>query len=374
MTADEERQGAEMFAAGRSERDVAEALGCSPSTAHRLRERLQSAGAVTGNQAGETTVSTEDGQQDGTADDSLRDVVETALRGELLAALAEQREQMAANLADLEARAAASGGAIAALDAERRLLLADGKDAAQLRPRVASAKDDLADWQTSAEIVRQQIALVDQRIVEVQAEQQLAELREQLAPAVAERDAAIRATGGRMAAAVLAVKTAAEEFTAALADEKAARDRVEQLAAEVASLAGSLGEQGPDLPAEPESTVLSVGWAGHGGGELELARAMNAARQGRAELVAKHLAEAFGWLPPTKAEQAAEMEQWRQRNAEMDRQMHQPSPAPEPWTRQDTASVGVDQNGREVRYSPGYRPPRPPHPHDAYWGGAPYTG
>lgn len=387
MTADEERQGAEMFAAGRSERDVAEALGCSPSSAHRLRERLERAGAVTGNQAGETPVSDQDGSaEDGSGLEMTpvrrafgSDVVLTHPGlAEIDAAGAEiELEAERAELADLVTaygqRAQISLTAIQDLEAERLRILADGGDAVQLRDKVATARQDLQDWTDATGLHQQKLAVVEERLAGFAARRDLEGMRGQLAPAVAERDAAIRSTGGRMATAVLAVKAAAEEFTAALADETAARDRAELLAAQVASLAGSLGEPGPDVPAEPESTVLNVRGGDIRGAELELVRAMNAAKLGRAELVAKHLAEAFGWLPQSREEQAADAELWRQKRAAMDRQMLAPKPAPQAWTRPDTASVGVDQNGREVGY-PGYRPPRAPHPLDAYWGGAPYTG
>ncbi len=352
MTADEERRGAEMFAAGRSEREVAEALGCSPSSAHRLRERLQGAGAP--NHAEETTVSTDDG--------SVRDEVDDAMRVELLAQLGGKRDELIGRLADLQGRAAASRQALDGLEAERLALLAASQDAAPLRPRVASASADLADWQTAAGQVQQQIAIADQRIAEVNAEQELADMRALLAPAVAERDAAIRSTGGRMAAAVLAVKAAAEEFTAALADEEAARARAELLAAQIASLAGSLGQPGPDVPAEPESTILNVHGGDVGGAELELGQAMAASRLGHVEQVARHLAEVFGWLPPTRAEQAAEWERWRLLRVEQDRQMLQAKPAPQAWTRPDTSQVNLDADGREVWA--GYRPPIPAGPRD----------
>jgi hypothetical protein len=365
LTDDEEERGAEMFARGASERQVAEALDVGAGTAHRLRDRLagriaELAALAAEGKPEETTVSNDDG--------GVRDEVDAAMRVELLAQLGAKRDELTAQLADLGARADASRQALADLEAERLALLDNNQDAAPLRPRVASARDDLNDWLTAAGRVQQQIAIGEQRIAEVQAEQQLADMRAELAPAVAERDAAIRATGGRMAAAVLAVRAAAEEFTAALADEEAARGRAELLAAEVASLAGSLGLPGPDVPAEPESTVLAIRGGDIGGPELALYRAMGAARNQSAPQVAAYLAEAFGWLPQTREQQAADAELMRARWAETNRQMRQAQPAPQPWTRPDTASVGVDANGHEVRHNPGYRPPLPPGPRDHLFG------
>jgi hypothetical protein len=363
LTAEQEETAAEHFARGATDRQVADAIDVGTGTANRLRHRLAARITELAAQAAgseETTVSTED-------DGGVRDEVDNVMRGELLTQLGEKRDELIGQLADLQGRAAASRQALDGLEAERIKLLAAGQDAAPLRPRVASASADLADWQTAAGLVQQQIAIADQRIAEVQAEQQLAGMRAELAPAVAERDAAILATGDRMAAAVLAVKAAAEEFTAALADETAARDRAELLAARIASLAGSLGEPGPNLPAEPETTVLPVHGGDVRGPELELVRAMTAARQGNAEVVARHLAEVYGWLPPTRAEQAAELERWRQVRAEQDRQMLQAKTASQPWTRPDTSSYEVDASGRVIRW-PGYRPPLPPGPQDHMFG------
>jgi hypothetical protein len=389
LTPDEEARAATQFALGASDRQVAAALGVGTGTANRLRHRLAdritelAALAAAASETGETPVGAEDGNTEDSGSGLAMTPVRRALgsgvvlhhpelgaidtaaeRGERLAQETKRREELAARLADLEERAAASRQALAILEAERTTLLADGKDAAPLRPRVASASADLADWETAAGMVRQEVGLAEACITAIQAEEELTALREQLAPSVAERDAAIRATGGRMAAAVLAVREAAEEFTAALLDEKAARERADLLAAQVASLAGSLGQPGPDMPAEPESTILNLHGGDIRGPELELVRAMGAARMGHVELVAKHLAEAFGWLPQSREEQAAEWEQWRLQRAERDRQMLQPKPAAEPWTRPDR-SFDVDQNGREIRY-PGYRPPRAPHPMDTY--------
>jgi hypothetical protein len=360
MTPDEERRGAELFAAGKSEREVAKALDVSPSSAHRLRERLDAAsGTVT-----ETKETPVDG--DAGDDSGVRDEVDEAMRAELLAQLRSKHDEMTAQLTDLAERANASRTALAELEAERLALLDAGQDAAPLRPRVASATADLADWETAGSLLQQRIAAVGQRATEVMAEQQLADLRSQLAPAVAERDAAVRSTGDRMATAVLAVKAAAEEFIAALADEQAARDRAELLAAQVASLAGSMGQPGPDLPAEPESTILPSRWD-QLGGHMPIDLAIQAANAGRPpKTVAGHLADADGELPPTREEQAAEQARMHEAWMERDRQMRQPKPAPQPWTRPDTSSVDVDANGREVWV--GYRPPLPPGPQDHLFG------
>lgn len=97
-----------------------------------------------------------------------------------------------------------------------------------------------------------------------------------------------------------------------------------------------------------------------GGAELALVRASWRAREGNAAAVAVQLAEAFGWLPPSPEEQAAEWERLRRLRA--------PQPAPQrgqPWTRPDVSSVDVGEYGREI-----YQPRYPPHPLDSYWGWA----
>jgi hypothetical protein len=367
MTPEQARRGAEMFAAGSTEREVADELGCSPSSAHRLRERL-----ADDRETRETAVSDQDGHQDdATAVASAEDEVDAAGRRETLLQLGEMREDAAGQLADLEARAAASRGALAALDAERVKLLFEGKDAAQLRPRMQSARDDLADWETSAGFARQNIAAIDQRIAEVQAVEQLAEMRVQLAAAVAERDAELARTGARMRAAVTAVHDAADEFVNALADEQAVTDRVERLEQAVASAAVHLGQSAP-VVAPPEGTGLWIEPTTNGPG-LALLQAVNAARVGHVQLVAERLGTAFGYLPPTREENAANLEEMLRRRAEQDRVMRAGAQG-EPWTRGDTSSYDVDQNGREIRYNPGHRPPVAPHPRDAYLGFTPRTG
>jgi hypothetical protein len=381
LTEAEERRGSEMYAAGATETEVADALGISRSTAHRLRERLHAAGVeVVDLMGGEpkddapipgmTPMPAEIGTGVVLHHPELGAADAAAERAQRLADLHERRGELSERLADLEERAAASRRALSGLDAERVTLLADGNDAAPLRPRVQSARDDLADWETSAGMVRQQIAECEVRIAEVQAAEQLAELRVQLAEAVVERDVAVRATGGRMEAAVLAVRDAAVEFTAALNEEREARDRAEQLAAQVAGVAHELGQPGPDVPGEPQSTALFI--PEHylaGGPGLALARAVqlvSSQRLDAAKAVAAQLAEAFGWLPPTREEHAAEQLRMQQAWAERQRMAEQAKKVPLPWTRPDTGQVAIDENGREI-YLTGYRP-AVPHPMDAWHG------
>ena len=342
------------------------------ATANRLRHRL--AGRITELAAlaagsEETAVGAQDEHQaDGPADPwELTELPAVDYDAEL-AALQEMRDGLADRIAAYGQRAHVSSSALVELEAERVRILADGGDAVQLRDRLATARQDLADWTDAARLHEDKLAAVNARIAELGARQDLAALRAELAPAVAERDTAVRATGGRMAAAVLAVRAAAEEFTAALADEEAARGRVKRLAAEIGGLAASLGAPGPNVPAEPESTILAARQDA-GGPEEALNRAVQAVTSGwPLKVVAGHLADADGFLPPTREERAAEAELLRARWAEAHRVMRQPAPAPQAWTRPDGAtSVDLDANGREIRY-PGYRPSLPPGPRDHLFG------
>lgn len=176
----EEARGAEMFAGGAPEREVAAELGISASTAHRLRERLQQAAGAAddaGDGAGPLVGSVfrmrllPDGGAvivDPAA--GVAEEVEDAMRGEVLAQLRQARDDAAAVVADLEARAEASRQAIAALDAERLELLAAGRDAAPLRPRRADAAADLADAETAIGMARQPVAEAEARVADAEAE------------------------------------------------------------------------------------------------------------------------------------------------------------------------------------------------------------
>lgn len=327
LTAGQEERAAVMFAAGASEREVADELGCSASTAHRLRLRLE----------GEPQEDAE------------------------LAALQQMRVALAEQIADHQGRAEASRKAIGALTAERDELLAEGKDAAPLRSRVGSAVMDLEDWTRAAELLAPKLAAVDARIAGIEARRELTAMRAVLAAAVAERDEVLAGIGDRQRAAVLAVKSAAEEFVATYREEEAARLRVEQLATAVTAGAVSLGEPLPDVPAAV-GTMLQPPHDAIAGPALALVRATYRAREGNVAAVAVQLAETLGWLPPDPAELAADLERMRQMYAQ---QQRPPQPQGEPWTRPDASPVSLDAHGQEIRWA-GWRPPLPAHPLDAY--------
>lgn len=387
LSASEEDQAARLFAGGASDRQVAAALEVGTGTANRLRHRLAAriaelSGHAAGDEPQETAV---EEQQDGIEEGGGALEVTPVLRAfgsdvvlthpglaEIEAAAPEieleaERDELVKAIAMHEDRAAASRGALAGLEAERIRLLDSDSDAAPLRPRIAQARDDLADSETAAQLARGRLAPVEARLAELAALRDLAAMREQLAAAVAERDAECARTGDRQRAAVLAVRDAAVEFVAALADERRVVDRVDQLERAVAAGAAAYGEPRPVVPPAP-GTGLHVDPSLAAGGPLALMRAFSEAQVNRPEAVAVRLAEAYGWLPPDPAEVAAEMERMRAWREGMARQAAAPQTG-QPWTRGDTSQVGLDRGGREIGGAAW--PWGRPHPLDAYWGGTP---
>jgi hypothetical protein len=242
LTEDDEARGAELFAAGKSEREVADELGCSASTAHRLRERLQEAAGIAGDAgsgAGPLLGSTihmrllpGGGAVIVDPAEGIGDAVESAMREEVLAQLRQARDDASAVVADLEAWAEASRRAIAALDTERLELLAAGRDAAPLRPRRADAVADLADAETAIGMARGPVADAEARIADAKAE---------IAAAEAER---IRQEAVKLGAR-LAPKAAAALRAAVLGDGtvRALADLASQLARAEAVSGRSWGDE-----------------------------------------------------------------------------------------------------------------------------------
>jgi hypothetical protein len=150
---------------------------------------------------------------------------------------------------------------------------------------------------------------------------------------------------------VIGLRDAAVDFTATLADERAAVQRAGELAAAVAAGAAMLGEPLPDVAPEVSTSLLVD--PGHASGRpLALMRAFSEARIGDAEAVAVCLAEAFGWLPPDPAELAAEQERlrrprWRTRST---------GPPRSAWTATATRWRPRTPTGRASsrRYAPGH--------------------
>ena len=356
LTEAQEARGAEMFSAGASERDVAEALGCSASTAHRLRERLQNAAPA----VPAATVPAELGEPDATV---APEPDETA---QALTALYAQRAGQAEVIEGLEQREATSLTAMSELKHQQLGELAEGRADVGLRERHKNAAEDAADWHTAADLARDKLRLIDMQIADLEARRALGAMRAELAAAVEARDAACAATGERQRAAVLAVRDAAAEFVQVVADEQAAVSRAADLAAAVTAAAVHLGEPVPEVPAVASTALWLHPDAANTGGALALARAINRAREGNVQDTAVQLATAFGWLPPDPAQIAAERERLLA--------MRAPEPEPEPrqpWTRPGTSSVPLDRDGNEL---PPWMTARPPHPSDAYPGTPAPTG
>jgi outer membrane murein-binding lipoprotein Lpp len=278
LTAEQETRGAQLYAGGATERDVAEALSCSPSTAHRLRERLDGGPAEPG------------GQEDGAVDELTR-----------------QRDELAARVAALEARAEAARSQVATIELERREALARADDGASFAGRRRQALEEAEDAAESARVLSGEVARIEQQLAEDADRRELARQRDELAAAIAERDAVYAASGDRQRAAVLAVRDAAAGWVAVYTDERRTAGRVEQLAAEVTERAQRLGGPLPAV-APPASTRLTVSPAESysGGAGLALEQAAYAAQEGpsRAPRVAELLGRANGWLPAGAAEQS----------------------------------------------------------------------
>lgn len=152
LTPDQEARGAEMYASGASERQVSEALACSPSTAHRLRERLQEASV-----APSATTVTAEAAEAPPGDAAARVLELTGLAETAAAAHAET----ATTVATFVGRAEAARAGAAALEQERGEILLAGGDAAALRGRMASARDDLDDCELAEQLARERLQAIE---------------------------------------------------------------------------------------------------------------------------------------------------------------------------------------------------------------------
>lgn len=344
MSPEQEQQVADALAEGLSQREAARRVGVSPTAVARVAARQPATQAT---EPEETTLTADHEDQAGPQ------------LAELEAALAGKRQELAEALEVHQERARASESAIATLEQERLDGLRDGRDVVPLRTRRADAEANLADSRTVAAMIAGQLAEVGVQLAAIVDRRGLAQLRAELDAAVAERDAVASQTGPRQRACVEAVRAAAEGFVLALSDEREATGRVDELAAAVAAGAAALGEPGPVVPAAAGTGLWVSPDQAVTGGPLALLRALNEARTGNAQAVAIRLGEAYGWTPapPPTAEEIAE---WQARQAEM--ALHRGPHQGQPWTRPDTSSVDVDAQGNELRQ----RPPRQPHPSDAY--------
>jgi hypothetical protein len=347
LTPEEERRGGELFAEGKSEREVAAELHVGRGTAHRLRERLAERAAA-GSEPEETTTVTEHDEHQAAAPGPLE---MTALQGPTAEEDAAELDRLTVLRGDLadevvkhEGRAAASAQALAALEAERSELLAADRDAQPLRPRLRDAADDQRDELDKAGIARGRLAEVVRQILAVEARQADRAMRADLAAAITERDRILAGIGTRQRAAILAVKMAAEDMCAASAEDRAAQQRVEQLAAAVTANAAALGLAAPVVPLAV-STWLQV----PAGVEapLPFRQMMWSAQEGQAQRVALRLAENFGWLPPDPAVIEADRERWLAMRAQQPVTL----PAPPSEVVMDPrygASYGIDEHGRPL--------------------------
>jgi len=276
-----------------------------------------------------------------------------------LAARAGEREQLAAVAAGHDERAAAAWAEAHDLERQRLELIDAGADAVPLRQKIREAQDTAEDAETAAARVRARIAVLDQEVAAGLARRDQTRAVAELGEAVAERDQVLSRTGQRQRDAVAAVRAAAEEFTAALADEMAAIRKADDLTARVAR-----GGSVPVVPL-PVTTSLSVPGDLVGREPVALLRAIHEARAGNVRAVAEQLAAAFGYLPqpPPSAEQIAAGQQARAELLERNRLLLRGVKPLPPALQDGSASVSLDEHGNPLRP---LRPAYQPQPSDSY--------
>jgi hypothetical protein len=352
MTPEQESRGAELFAAGKTEREVAAELGVGNASAHRLKLRLDA--------QDQADVPAEDAvlptpEEDAAAVDA---VLEEAASDGALAELTRIRDEITTALETQVARAEASARAVNDLEQQQTDHLAAGLDASALRPRLRDARDDLADWARSVGLLQQRLAEVDEHIAAWHASKELDRMRGELDAAVAERDAVFARTGERMRAAVLAVREAAQEFTAALSDEREAEARAGQLAQAVGASV-----------AAPVRTAISAPPGFDSGAPLALTRAIQEAYKGDVTAVARRLGEVNGWLPPGPPT-PEELEQFRKVAEDRERMVAEAKAAASrgPRAPEEPQVASVDHFGRPFDKFGNELVPRGslPHPLDVY--------
>lgn len=346
MTPEQEKRGAELFAAGATEREVAEELGVGAGSANRLHKKLRQQEA----EAEAAPETTEPEQHD----EAVLQAADEVITDEAMALLEADRDRLAGQLLAFQERAQASWSGKQTLEQERDQLLLDTGDASGVDQRLEDADRNLRKWVRGAELITPQLAEVNARIGRLSGYRELADLRAGLDAAVAERDEVHSRSGDRQRAAVAAVRAAAEDFCAVAADERVVTGKVAALASAVTQRAMQLGEAMPGIP-EPPKTGLTVRGDVRGP-ELALVRALTQALAGDVAAVARHLAEVNGQLPTEPS--AEEIERFRQMTADRERQLVEQKSAPGPGGSQ-AHTADLDHTGREIW-------PRPPHPLDVY--------
>lgn len=371
LTPEQERRGAELFAEGKSEREVAKALGVGAGTAHRLHERIQAADAAAREDAegleltplrpyplsmlpadaavqeAEAIVA---GQRPTVGPETAAEIQEAerdAVGAEIVDALTAKRAELAEALTGHQERAAASQAAIASLDAERLELLAAGRYAAPLRGRRADAESDLADSRAIIGMIEAQLAEIDAQLGAHQAAQREAE-------AQAARDEA-RIEGERL------VVTARDKLRGAVVGDVAVGELL-RVATSLARLEHASGcwwdaeVLPPALPGNPRDAwlrdVQAVWAAAKTGGQAAVQQALSRldgrwVERDRAEFAAMH----------TEAAERLRQTQFRAAPADGD-------PVTPAWL---PAAVGLDEYDRPILHDPVFVPQKP-RPDLGYWG------
>ena len=342
MTPEQETRGAELFAEGKSERQVATELDVGVGSAHRLRVRLT---------AKEKAAAEESAPEpaDGPEVFLMTALPEPDYEAEL-AALAEIRDGQAVQLQNFVERADASRQAIAGLEAERLQLLDADRDAAPLRPRIASAAEDLNDSETAAARCRERLDATVTRISEITAAR---DERRRLAAEQAAREEAGE-LGGQLA------PQAATALRAAVTGDGPVR-QLTDLASQLAGAEQVCGQSWDEVVLPPAPPGMPDEWR-----HSAVSRLWAAARRGDVAACQELVPACAPWQDRDPAEiermraealrRVVEMQELWRRN--MMRGFPQQG---QQWTREDVSSVDVDQYGREI-----HRPAYQPHPLDSY--------
>lgn len=359
MNPDQERRGAELFAEGKSEREVAKAIKVSAATAHRLKQRVEE------NVAPEIT-------EPEKHDEAVLQAADEVLTDEAMTLLEVERHRLAGQLEAFQARAQASWSAKQTLEQERDELLLDTGDASGVDQRLEDADRDLRKWVRGAELITPQLAEVNARIGRLNGSRELAAKRAELAAAASEHAGLSAGVGDVQRECVAAVAASAEKFVAAVTGEAAARTRLSQLMFAVNQLEQSLGEPLTSVPESPP-TALSVPpvTAVPGQPAGGLLQALTAASLGDVKAVAAGLGLACGYLPPGPPTEE-ERERWRQMTAAKEKELaelrERSKAGPQPIADHERVPVGTDHFGNPVdaHGNPLTLRNRMPHPADIW--------
>ncbi len=292
LTAGEESRAAGMFAAGSTDRQVADALECGAATANRLRHRLADRIAELQASVGQDAAAAGDVAHP--AVQAAEEIV-AAEHDVVLAELGEERGQLASRLAGLDEAAGKTRAAVTQLEVERREALARRGDLTGFASRRREALDVADDLERAGDLLREDLAAVDAQIGTRHAEL-AAQARQERQAEAQQRAAEARAEGDKLA------PVAAAALRGAVLGEVAAAElvRVVSRLTELEQLAGASWDE-EILP--PQLQGARDTW------HLQVCALWRAARAGQAAGCQKVLAALGGqWAERDRGQFAADRE------------------------------------------------------------------